>query len=408
MAFENKLPTAQFPGFTWSSVVAPQVQEIITTFNAESLDALSSVPEKFTAWADIGSKVTQGIGIVKVPIRLPSSLGFLPFDGTRSYNSIDIAAPVVKVNPFHMDFGWPMVINEMGAQLLEFYGVTGVAQSVVAAARAFKAQAVASLTYLGFTNSGLGQTAQVLTIPQPGNASGLPLFSDGGATFQYGTAGGSAAHYAHPFRDTSARFTNLYVGVGTFQNYFPQSLVDMTQVPHPALPNLPLGCEVTDVVGPTWMQIPFYQAAVQTLSLQTQTSPFNAAAATTNPYNAELLAKASSATFVGASGLAPWRFWIAPQLDNHPYYTANSSANMTSGPGGGPAHMWLSISHRQGNVQSWAELAGPTKEFTPKIHLFGDGDPQSISERRIRMLSDLDCGIGAGLPHFVKMYFGVA
>lgn len=402
MAFENALPVKQFPGFTWSSVISPQVQEIITTFNAESLDALSSVPQKFTAWADVGTKVTPGYGIVKVPIRLPASMAFVPFDGKREYNKLDIAAPAVKVNPLQLNYEWPMVIDQMGnAQLTEFYGASGLAQMVVEAARAYKAQVVASLLYLGVTSAANSMTASALTIPQPGNANGLPLFTNGTD---------SAQHYAHPFRADSARFKNLYEGVGTFQSYFQQSLVDMVQVPHPALPNMPLGCQVTDVIGPTWMQIPFWQTAIQTLALQSQTSPFNGVAATTNVNNAKLIEEMGAANFIGASGIAPWRFWIAPQLDNHPYYknptTGADTVHMTDGPGGGPSHMWISISHQQGNVQTWGELAAPSKEFTPMIQLFGDGDPQSRAERRIRMISDLDCGVAAGLPHFVKMYFG--
>jgi hypothetical protein len=390
MALSNGLPVPAFPGFSHYGVVADQVKEIATTFNAESVEALSSVPEKYVAWADVGSRTTPGMFEVKIPIRLPSSMSFQPFDGSRSYNKLDIAAPAVRVNPFDLNYEWPMVIANGNPQLAEFYGASGLAQTIVGAARAYKAQLVASLLYKGMTNTALSLAAEVLTIPQPGFPNGLPLFTDGTD---------SASHYAHPFNSTSARFNNLFHGVGKFTDdgVFGDVMVNMTQVPHPSLPNMPLGCEVTDIIGPTHMLIPFWQTAVQTLSLQTTTAAGSegVGAATTNIYNPEAIQRLGAAGFVGASGMSPWRFWIAPQLDSHPHLVAN--------PGD---HMWLAVSRPEGsgNRDTWAELAAPNKDFVPNVTLFGDADPESRRLRQVRMISDLDAGAAAGLPHFAALY----
>jgi hypothetical protein len=410
MALDNALPVPAFPGFQWSSVVSPQVQEIVTTLNTEALDALNTMPEPGIAWADCGSRVTPGVGTVKVPIRLPASMAYSPFvyGGARTYHNIDIAAPVVKVNPWDLSYAWPMIWNEIGngmklmsampdGSVVDFMGVAGLAGMVVYAARAYKAQLVASLFYKGLTDATIGITAEALTIPQPGFPNGLPLFTNGAD---------SANHFAHPFRPDSPRFQNAYPAFGAFASTFIQSLVKMQQVPHPSLPNMTMGLQTTDVIGPTWMRDRFFAMAVQTLSLQTQTiAGIPVGAATSNIMSTELLAKYNANTFIGASGFTPHRYWLAPQLDNHPYFTANSNANMTTGPGGGPADMWINIAG--GTPLCWAELAGPNKEFVPRSHLYGDGDPLSMSQRRVRLETDLDAGVAAGLPHGVQMFFGV-
>ena len=384
MSLENALPIPAFPGFTHYGVVAGDVKEIATTFNAESPDALAGVPEPAIRWCEVGTRVTAGTFEVKIPIRLPSSMAFQPFDGNRSYNRLDIAAPLVRPMPFSLNFEWPIQIDQSGnAQLKEFYGAQGLAQTVVDAARAHKAQLVASVLYQGITNAALGLTAQVRTIPQPGQPNGLPLFTDGSET---------PSHYTHPFKSTSGRFANLFHGVGklTDEGVFGDMLRRATQVPHPALPNMTMGLGVTDIIGPTHMLDAFVQMAVQRLSLQVSGTNFGA---TTNRYNpAELEAAIQDGRFIGASGLAPWRFWIAPQLDNHPYLVAN--------PG---KQMWLAVCDRPG--QRWCELAAPSREFMPQTTLFGDADPQSRRSRQVSLIGDLDAGVAAGLPHFAQLYF---
>lgn len=407
----NALPLNAFPGFTWQSVVSDQVQEIVTTINTQSLEALSQVPDRMVAWADIGTRVSQGMGIVKIPIRLPQSMTYNPFTysgGQRNYNTFDIAAPVVKVNPWDLNYAWPMVWDAMGKMNLmsqmsdgtleKFMGVSGLAATIVSAAKFHKSQLVASLFWKGMTYSSIGLTAQALTVPQPGNPNGLPLFTNGSD---------SAQHYAHPFRADSGRFKNVYTAYGSFDTTFEDSLVEMTQRPHPILPNMTMGLQVTDVLGPTWMRKRFYQKAVQMLQLQTSTIGGNGvAAATSNVFTNEMLKRYNEDTFIGASGFGPIRYWIVPALDSHPYFTASSNANMTTGPGGGPADMWIEVADSDPQLR-WAEMAAPTKEFTPLMRLYGDGDPLSMSQRRVRLETDLDAGIAAGLPHTINVFFGV-
>jgi hypothetical protein len=250
-------------------------------------------------------------------------------------------------------------------------------------ARAAKADMVASVLMAGFTNSSLGVTAKALTLPQPGNANGLPLFVDATQT----------KHYANPLDATSARFANLFLNAGkiTATDVMGTVLTNMTQVPHPSKANMTLGNEVTDLIGGTSMLIPFWKLAIQALSLETTTSPGNLAAATTNPYSGDTIAKATAA--IGVSGLSPWRFWIAPQLDAHPYLVANPTKQM-----------WIAIS-RTRNGAAWCEMAGPNTEFAPVVTLLGDGTEEARKTRKVRLFGDLDGGAAAGLPHFAQMYF---
>jgi hypothetical protein len=378
------LPLGIFPGFSSFGVVSDQVKEIATVFNAEGVEALSSIPEKQVAWADVGTRVSKGDFKVKIPVRLTSLLGFEPFDGTRRYHSATAAAVAVNVAPWALNIEWPIQFSQSGnAQLQEFYGITGLANDVVQHARAAKADMVASILMAGFTNSALGLTAKALTLPQPGNPNGLALFVDATQT----------KHYANPLDANSARFANLYLGAGkiTAPGVMGKVLTDMTQVPHPTKANMTLGNEVTDIIGGTAMLEPFWKLAIQTLALETTTSPANLAAATSNPYSADNMAQAASK--IGVSGLAPWRFWIAPQLDAHPYLVANPDKQM-----------WIAISQTRKGA-SWCELAGPTQEFTPMVTLMGDGSEMARTTRKVRLLGDLDAGAAAGLPHFAKMYF---
>jgi hypothetical protein len=139
------------------------------------------------------------------------------------------------------------------------------------------------------------------------------------------------------------------------------------------------------------MRIPFQEMALRTLSLQTTTTPANLAAATSSIYTNEQMIKA--ATMISAAGMNPIRYHIAPQLDAHPYIVANPTAQM-----------WLAVSaNRPGSA--WAEYIAPDVSFTPRIAILGDGSESAIITRKVRIISDLDAGIAAGLPHFVAMYF---
>lgn len=381
-------PYPLFPGFSAVGIVSESVRELATIFNAEGLDALQGIPEQNVAWADVGTRVTPGMFLVKIPIRLTALLGFEPFEGERKFHQVTVSSVSVRANPWSLGLEWPIQIEESGiVKLEEVYAFSGIAGDVVDHARAHKADLVASAVVGGQTNAALGMTALAFTLPQPGLPNGLPLFSDG-------VTSGSAQHYANPLDGRSKQFSNLYLNVGRFENYFGQSLVDMTQVPHASKANMTMGLSVTDVVGPTHMLIPFWQTAISTLALQTATLGGSiAAAAPTNIYNPKLLEMAGAEKFIGASGLAPWRFFIAPQLDSHPYVVAN--------PG---KHMWLSISQTKKSL-AWCELAGPSKTFMPKITLLGDGTEEARKSRKIRMFGDIDGGAAAGLPHSVKLYF---
>lgn len=378
------LPLNIFPGFTSFGVVSDQVKEIATVFNAEGVEALQSIGEKQVAWADVGVRVSKADFKAKIPVRLTSLMGFEQFNGERRYHPVSVASVAVNVTPWSLGLEWPVQFSQSGnAQLQEFYGISGVANDVVQHARAQKADMVASVLMAGFTNTALGVTAKALTLAQPGNANGLPLFVDATQT----------KHYSNPLDPNSARFENLYLGAGkiTAAGVMGKVLTDMTQVPHPSKANMTLGNEVTDLIGGTAMLEPFWKLAIQSLSLETTTSPANLAAATTNPYSVENIGKATS--MIGVSGLAPWRFWIAPQLDAHPYLVANPTKQM-----------WLAVSRsRQGSA--WCEMAGPNTTFAPMITLLGDGTEEARKSRRVRLFGDLDGGAAAGLPHFIKAYF---
>jgi len=382
------LPYGVFPGFSSFGVVSDVIKEIAVTFNAEGLDALSMIPDKIVQWAEIGTRVTAGQFEAKIPVRLTSLLGFEPMEGERKYHQVNVGAVAVKINPYQLNLQWPIQIQTSGNVMLQdFYGVSGIAQDVVSHARAFKADLLASLIIRGITNASLGLTAQALTLAQPGLPNGLPLFSDG-------VTSGSTKHYSNPIDMTSPQFSNLHLNVGliTNSNVFGQMLVDMTQIPHPSKANATLGLEVTDIIGGTNMLIPFWQTAVQNLSLQTTTTPGNIGAATTNIYNPELIQRAGASGFIGPSGLAPWRFWIAPQLDAHPYIQANPTRQM-----------WFAVSRSKPSL-CWAELGSLSKEFMPRIRLLGDGTEEAAKTNKISLLGDLDGGVAAGLPHAVAMY----
>lgn len=411
MPLQNALPLPAVPGFTWSSVTPQATQEIITVYNTEELSALTMVPEPDIAWANVGTNVSLGSGIVKIPWRLPQSMAFTQFNygGTRSYFPLDVAAPAVKVDPWQLNFAWPMIWDAIGngwklmnqgldGTLFEFTGASGLANEVVNAGRAYKAQMVATAFWKGLTDASLGLTAELLTIPQPGLPNGNALFTNGVD---------SPLQYAHPFNSNSGRFQNAWPAFGAFATNFGASLVKMTQKPHPTLPNMTFGAQVTDVFGPTYMRERFWNMAVQTLTLQTATQGGNGvAAATTNPFMLDALRKFAPDSFIGASGFAPQRYWIVPQLDNHPYYTANNNANMTTGPGGGPADMWINLCAQPGRG-AWLQMAGNSRECVPFARMYGEGDPRAMSERRVRLETDLDLGMAAGVYHLIDMFFGV-
>ncbi len=418
MGLLNALPLPA--GVDFTTHVGSQVQEIVTTYNIERLEAVTGPADLDLQWASQGTKVTPGIGLVKVPVKFLSSQQFTNFKigGQRDYSAIDIAAIQINTSPKQLNYRWAMLMDQLGKLVLqslkgdgtyeEFYGAAGLAAAFVAAGHAHKAAQVATVVYESMTDTTSGIAATLLGIPENGSPNGLPLFSNGTD---------SAKHLANPFNGAGASFENLFrpgitnrVGFtgGAFDVVWLEKMVAaMRSVPHPSLPNSTLGLPVTDVVGPTWMQVPFWRAAVAQLVLQTATIGGNGVAgAPTNIFNAKLLEEMGASALIGASGMAPQRYWTSSYLDNHPYFTNNSNANMTTGPGGGPAHMALAIC-AQKPTQVWCELAARDSDFTPLVYMYGPGDPQAQSERMVRMLGDLDAGAKPGLPHFAAMFLGV-
>lgn len=416
MPLVNGLPINAFPGNPWSSIALQQTLELITTYNLEELDALTAPPIPDLAWAARGSMTSVGTGIVKVANRMPQRMNYTPFryGGDRDYNTMDVVATQIRVNPFDLNFGFPMIMDEIGngwklmsqapdGSLLDFVGISGLAPGFVVSGQHLRAQLVASLMYESLYSTALGLTnPKARCFAEPNNPDGIALFTDGlGAE---GTAG--AKHYANPTIASSGRFANVFPAFGVFSANYGRSLVKMTQIPHATLDNVTSGARVTDTIGPTYMRERFWNMAIQTLTLQTATmSGDGVAAATTNAYSDAVTKLAAAGiteeNFLGAA-FGPRRFWIAPQLDDHPYPVANP----TSGPDGGPADFWVNISAAPGRA-SWAKLACNSKEFVPVFRFYGPGDPRAMSERMSRFESDLDGGVSAGAYGEVQMFFGV-
>lgn len=386
---DNNLPMAIFPGLQTRDIVSDAVREVAVAFNSEGINALSNIPEQSIAWADVGTRVTQGMFEAKIPVQLPALLGFSKFTGERSYHQAGVAAVNVRSAPFDMNVEYDIRFNQAGiAELVNYYGLNGLPAAIVQQARAAKADMLASLLMAGFTNAHLGVTAQALTLAQPGYANGLPLFSDGSTS-------GASQHYSNPLDVNSRKFSNLFLAAGklTDSGVFETMLTNMQKVPHPTKMNMNLGLGVTDIIGPSHMIGPFREMAVRQLSLQTTTAPGNLAAATTNIYNNEALMKA--AQMISAAGMTPVRYWIAPQLDQHPYITHSGNA---------AKQMWIAVSSGSYGG-AWAEFIAPSTQFTPRVTILGDGSEEAIKTRKVRIISDLDAGVAAGLPHFAAMYF---
>ena len=411
-------PLSLFPGFSALGLVSSAVLEAATVFNSEGLDALSGIPESALAWAEVGTRVTGGIeaGQAKIPVRLSPLHGFEPKTNVRSFSQVLLASITAKVNEYDLNYEWPLPLAGSGAA--QFYGLEGLAGDIISAARALKPDLVASILMNGFTSATIaaaasalgveGATGAAVTIPQPGYPLGLPLFSGGIASD--GTTELTAKHFSNPMLSASPRFPNLFYGIGkigdsacarTVTGYmsatdsvFGTMLTKMSQVPHPSKYNMTMGLEVTHIVGPTWMKIPFWEVAVRELSLQVAnpTGSTYVAGATTNPFSSQRVRESGPSALVGASGVTPWQFHIAPQLDAHPYALAN--------PG---KQFWFAISTSKKNL-CFAELAAPTKEFSPRVVLFGENTENAKMHNKIQLLGDMAAGGAAGLPHCIQMY----
>ncbi|HSM93375.1 MAG TPA: hypothetical protein VLT47_10865 [Anaeromyxobacteraceae bacterium] len=398
-------------GIPENTLAGSQVQEIVTTYNMESLQAVNAPVSKNALWAMQGTKTTGGVGLVKVPVRFLSSQTMDPFEfgGQRKYGTVDVGVTQVTTSPWQRNYRWAMVEDELGKLKLmsvggdgtynDFYGATGLAQAIVNAGQVHRALLVATAIASSWTDATSGLTASVNCF------DGLPLFTNGVD---------SAKHKANPNNPNSDTFETLFrpgvanrVGFtgGAFgADWLGKMVQAMTQVPHPSLPNSTMELEVTDIVGPTWMKVPFWQTAVSSLQLQTATiGTTGVGAATTNIFNAEILKNMGAEKFIGSAGVHPQTFWTTSMFDSLPY----ALANKTTGPNGGPAHFCMAIANMRPREQTWCELASNSVDFTPRVKLYGPGDPTAESERMVRMLGDLDAGAAPSLPHFVMMFCGV-
>lgn len=415
MPLVNGLPTA--PSTRWSTFAPQQALELITTYNLDEKDALSSPPGQDIAWAERGTMVgLSGGGILKFPTVLPQSLDFTPFEaGKRAYKSFDAAVKSVYAAPYDLNFAIPMIWDQQGngyklmsvqdGNLVDFLGISGVGAYYAQAGRMKKAMLIADLFYTSmYTAAGWAVTPSKFTYPQPNNSGGIALFTDGTGA----EGSGGASHYANPTQASSGRFTNLFTAYGSFKSNYARSLVQMTLTPHALYQNVTSGARVTDTIGPTWMRTKFWEMAVQDLVLQAETVGGNGvAAAVTNPYAFAKTMGLTEENFIGAA-FGPRRFWIAPHLDNHPYAVANPNTHGT----GQPAEMWINISAGLDPMTgkprpTWAKGACSSKEFVPTFFFYGPGDPRAESERRMRFEGNLDGAFEPGAPSEVQAFFEV-
>jgi len=417
----NGLPLDAFPGNPWSSSAPQTTLELITTYNLVEQDMLTRPPTQDLAWATMGTMTSPGTGIIKVPTVIPQRTYFTPFKpgGDRDYQNVDVVATEIRPGPYDLNFWIPMIWDEIGngwmlksmapdGSLLEFVGMGALASTYVTAGLHHRAQLVASLTYKGLYMSSINLTSPTARcFPEPNNPNGIALFTDGTGA----DGSGGAPHYANPTVSASGRFSNVFPSFGAFASNYGASLAQMAVVPHATLPNVTFGAHVTDTVGPTYMRNRFWEMAVSSLVMQTATAGGGtlAAAAPTNAYSDAIsrLAQAgiTQENFLGVA-FGPRRFWVAPQLDNHPYYTYNSGQHMTDGPNGGPADMWFNLCAAP-DKPTWAKLGCNNVNFAPRYFMYGPGDPLAMSQRMMRFEGDLDAGVSAGAWQCAQMFFGV-
>lgn len=355
-----------FPGLTTIGIVNPAVQELATVFNLEGLRALQMPVDEDLKWAEELSGVTPAVFRGKVPIDFTALDGFEPYKGVRTFKQIDVAALQVDVNQWQRNIEFDQRLLMSGQQLAEIYNLAGIAQAIVQHSRVMRARLMATLFMQGVGASAKATVYAGNTIP----GAGLPLFS------RAATTGG---HYANPLDANSRKFDNYFPGFGAFSpTTFGSMRAKMRSVPSPALSAETLGLQVTDVIGPSFMEEKFRQVQMATLTMNTLTVGGNGvAAAPTNIY---------------AAGLTNWRYWIAPQLDADPYITNNAGKDL-----------WFAVS-RKLPMARCCEMAAPTKEFTPKLQLFGDGTELAAQTGKVHLFGSLDAGAAPGLPHVVQRY----
>jgi hypothetical protein len=382
-----------FPGLRVIGAVSPSVQELAVTFNTASLAALQEPVAEDMMWADVAG-VTPAVFQGKVVVDLTNLDGYEPWEGTTYYKDVEAIAVVADVSQWARGIRYDARLDEAdNVTLKSIYASMTQAQSLVYQARVMKPRLCASVLMQGtpFPTKPAGATVyQGNAIP----GAGLPLFSTNAQITPYvsGPAvAGPGSHLANPTDPNSRTFNNYFQGFGAFSPLaLARTRAIMRIVPAPNLSAETLGLQVTDVIGASHMEEPFRQVALSTLALQVGTGPAaGAVAAPTNVY---------------AAGTTPWRYWIAPQLDGDPYLQAWKAANpsIASDPSQFP-HFWIAVSRTRPGVRC-IETVAPTKDFTPRITIFGDGTELAAQTRKIHIQSHLDGGAAAGFPHCVARF----
>lgn len=355
-----------FPGFSTIGVVSPAILEMATTFNLACIDAMQNLVDEDTKWASEICGVTPAVFKGKVPIDFTALDGFEPYKGVRTYKQIDVVSIEALVDQYQRNIEWDIRLGMAGAEIQGVYNVGNLASSLIQHSKVMQARIAATIIMKGTPSTNLAKVYAGNNIP----GAGLPLFSSAATT---------GGQFANPLESNSRLFDNYFPGAGAFNSStFATTRTNMRMVPSPVLSAETLGMQVTDIIGPSYMEEPFRQVALQNLALQTGTvNGTNLGAATTNIYTV---------------GTTPWRFWIAPQLDSDPYVVANPLS-----------HLWIAVSKKLIGAHP-IEMVAPTAGFTPRIQLFGDGTEMAAQTSKIHLMADLYAGASAGLPHCVARY----
>jgi hypothetical protein len=404
------LPVAQ--AAPWSNTAPDAINSLFTLWALDEADALNTDPSPDLAWAERGTIVKAGVSKVTYLHALPATGEMRDFDGTRLYHSIGAVARTVEPRPKDLSFGVPMVwldgdtgwrlvtVTNNGSMVdvlgVNGAGLNGIPRIYVHTGKVQKAKHIADLFYSSMYCTAHGITSPTkFTYAQPNNPNGIALFSDG-----TGAAGsGGDDHYANPTNSGSARFVNVFAGYGNFKDNYGRSASQMTMVPNALFPGVRANTTVTDVIGPTRMQEKFWTQMISTLSPQVfQDVTGIAAAAVTNPYSMAAALEAAGITqenFLGRA-FGPRRYWIAPQLDDHPYCQDNPNSDM-----------WinLAVGAQTGPDLTWAKGAANNVTCTPVFRFYGPGDPQAQSARMARFEGDLDIGFEPGAPNRIAVFF---
>lgn len=412
MPMQSGLPLSQ--SAPWSNTIPDAVNTLFTQWSLDENASLMSDPTPDCKWADQGTSLKPGVTRVTHIHTLPQSGELTPFNGTRDYNRLSAVAKSVDPAPESLNFecpmvwlpgdnGWRLAAVTTNGAVIDLLGEGGAGLSVITDAyvmsgRVRKAKHVANLFFSSMHCAAHGLTAPTkFTYATPTNPNGHALFSDG--TGADGAPG--APHHVNPAFAGSARFANVFPAYGEFSVNFGRSVAEMTRIPNAIFPSVRASQFVTDVYGPTHMLNKFWVHMISTLSPQVFSDITGiAAAAVTNAYGREAqLAAAgiSPETFLGQA-FGTRRYWIAPQLDDHPYCLENAGKDM-----------WVNVSvsgeKDKRKALTWAKGAANNETCTPTMLFYGPGDPRAQGERKARWEGDLDIGFEPGSPNRIQVFF---